>query len=122
MQYVHLQKHVAAHRWQFDSLNIGRCPGGHHPVAGRASADLLRVFSCSWRLSDIVRCPTGHRTVPGWAPLKSYDNFFIQIRPVPVRCVQTPAGPRPGTVRSPADVILPSITLPNAVRAPWNFK
>jgi len=37
-------------------------------------------------------------------------------RPVPVQCVQTPA------VRCPADVILPSMTLQNAVRWPGYFK
>jgi len=39
-----------------------------------------------------------------------------------VRCVQTLAGRRPGTVRCPTNVILPSMTLPNVVRAPWNCK
>ena len=31
MQYV-LQNHVASHRWQFDSLSIGWCPGGHGQI------------------------------------------------------------------------------------------
>jgi len=33
---------AASQRWKFDLLNIGRCPDGHRPVPGRASADLLR--------------------------------------------------------------------------------
>ena len=36
--------------------------------------------------------PVGHYTVP----LKSYDLNFKQNRPVPVRCVQSPVGRRPG--------------------------
>ena len=54
--------------------------------------------------------------------LESYDNFLNKNRPVPVRCEQTPDGRRPDTVRCSADVVLPSMTLPNAVRSPWNFK
>jgi len=99
----------------------------HRPVPGRASSGARTgigrfVKRCSWRLSDIVRCLAGHRTVPSRAPFESYDNFLYKNRPVPVRCVQTPAGLRPGTARCPADVILPLMTLTNAVRAPWNFK
>ena len=61
MQYVHLQKHVASHQWQFDSYNIGRCPDGHRLVPGRASADLLRYFLMFLAL---VR----QRTMTGRAP------------------------------------------------------
>ena len=95
----------------------------HRPVPGRASAALLRDFcnvlgACQTSYDvrpGTVRCPVGHR----WnRTIKSLNKN----RPVPVRCVPTPAGRRQGTVRCPTDVILPSMTLPNAVRAPWNFK
>jgi len=49
-------------------------------------------------------------------------RFKFEQKSVPVRCVQTPAERRPGNVRYPADIILPPMTLLNAVRAPWNFK
>ena len=78
MQYVHLQKHVASHRWQFDSLNIGRCP-------------VLRDFLMFLAL---VR----HRTLSGRAPLESYDIFYTKI----VRCPSDVCKRRPGTVWCPA--------------------
>ena len=64
---------------------------------------------------NIGRCPDRHR----W-------NRTIYIlnknRPMHIQSVQTPAGRRPGNVRCLTDVILPSMTLQNAVREPWNFK
>ena len=59
-------------------------------------------------------CQTSYDAQPGTVGIVRFE--FKKNRTVPVRCVQTP-----GAVRCPADVILPSMTLPNAVRAPWNF-
>jgi len=76
MQYVLLQKHVASHRWQFDSQNIGRCPDGHRPVPGRTSSGagmgigqfdkrFLNVPCTCQTLLDArpgtIRCPDGRR-------------------------------------------------------------
>ena len=85
----------------------------HRPVPGRESfsarTGIVRFVKRSfyvlgaWQTSyDVrpgtVRCPVGHR----W---NRTIKCFYKNRPVPVRCVQTPAGRRPGTVRCPADVI-----------------
>jgi len=90
----------------------------HRPVPGPASSGArtgIGRFDSIWRLSDIVRCPDGHR--------RSRTLWILnKNRLVPVRCVQTPARCRPGTVTCPADVILPSMTLPNALRMQWDFK
>jgi len=86
----------------------------HRPVPGRASSGartgigrfvkrFVNVLSACQTSYDVrpgtVRCPVGHR----W---NRTIIFLYKNRPVPVRCVQTPAGRRPGTVRCPADVIL----------------
>jgi len=88
----------------------------HRPVPGRALVDLYRDFRKFLAFFT-------HRTMPGRAPygaltvaLKSYD---LNIKPK--SCGARPMCANAG--RAPyADVILPSMTLQNAVRAPWNFK
>jgi len=74
------------------------------------------ILESSWRFSVIVRCPTARLMMPGRLPLKSYDLDFKQYSSVHVWCVENP------TVRCPADVTLPSMTLQNFVRMPWNCK
>ena len=58
----------------------------HRPVPGRASADLLRDFLMFLAL---VR----QRMMSGRAPYRWNRTIFFlyKNRPVPVRCVQTPA-------------------------------
>ena len=58
------------------------------------------------------------RCLHGWSPFKSDDLNFKQNRPVPVRCVVTPTGRRPGTVWCPADVTLPPKTIKTPYRRP----
>ena len=93
-----LQKHVASHRWQFDSLNIGRCLDGHRPVPGRASADLLRDI---WKFPALVR----HRTMPGRAPydarMGTVGIVRDKLKKKIVRCPSDVCKRRPGAVRAP---------------------
>jgi len=68
---------------------IVRCPDGHCPVPGRASADLLRDFL---KFPALVR----HRTMP--AKLESYDINFKQKSsgacPMCANAGRAPAGHR----------------------------
>ena len=71
------------------------------PVPGRALVDLLRYF-IYYKFMALVRHCRWNRT--------------IKLKQKIVRCPSDVCKHRPG------DVILPSMTLLNAVRAPWCFK
>ena len=84
-------------------LTGGSSTKKHRPVPGRASADLLRDFR---KFLVLFR----HRTMPGRAP---YGARTVAVQIVQFKCL-TKIG-RQGTARCPADVILPLMTLQNAV-------
>ena len=103
----------------------------HHSFTETDSANLLRDF---WKFTGLVK----HPTMPGPSPLKSYDlNFNPKSSSACLMCANAgrchvtlngPAKRRPmscypqWSCQTPADVMLHSMVLPNAVRAPWNFK
>jgi len=83
----------------------------HRPVPGRASSGARTgigrfVKRC---LNVLGACQTSYDVRPGtvWYLVgHRWNRTIISLyknRPVPVRCVQTPAGRRPGTVWCPAD-------------------
>jgi len=70
----------------------------HRPVHGRSSVGFVKDFQNLPALWDTVRRPFRYRTEPGRSPLKSYDLILNRI----IRCVETPAGRLPTTIRCPA--------------------
>jgi len=93
-----------------------------------SSAKTLRFIggSLTHKTSAIARTGIG-RFVKRFFNVPSASQTSYDARPGTVCC---PDGHRLSRTiyifnkiaRYPADVILPSLTLPNAVRAPWNFK
>jgi len=70
------------------------------------------VFCKKRRISPVAVWLIKHRPVPRRASADLLSDFFnflalVKHRTMTVRCVKTPAGRRPGTLRCPADVILP---------------
>jgi len=87
---------------------IVRCPNGHRPVPGRASANLLRDF---FKFQALVR----HCTMPGRSPYGARTGTVGIVRYISqtkiVQCPSDVCKRRPGAVRCPADVIFSSMTL-----------
>jgi len=81
---------------------ILRCPDGHRPICYRE--DIFYVLGARQTSYDVrlgtVRFPVVHR----W---NRTIIFLNKNRPVSVRCVQSPAGRRPGTVQWPGTVRAP---------------
>jgi len=106
-------KHISTCNYVYNNIKIrhhsSKETDGHRPIC-------IEIFESSLLFSHIVRCPAGHRTVPERSPLKSYDlNFKPQSSGARPMCAKAGRAPYAG-------VILPSMTLQIAIRAPWNFK
>jgi len=76
-QYVFQQVHVASHRWQFHSSNIGRCRTKivvcrdvHRPIC-------LVICESLWRFTDILRCPGGRHWNRTIAKHWLYCTIFV---------------------------------------------